>query len=87
MKKEKVIVVSKTGLHARPANNLVKNAQRFKSTVEIAVNGKVFNAKSMLGLLAAGVNHGVEVEVICTGEDEAEACKQIVQLIKDGLGE
>jgi phosphocarrier protein HPr len=83
MVKENVIVMAKAGLHARPANNLVKKAQLFKSKVEISVNGKVYNAKSMLGILSSGVNCGTTVEVICTGEDEAEACMQIVQLLKE----
>lgn len=87
MKKEKVVVISKTGLHARPANNLVKKAQGFKCNVEIEVNGKTYNAKSMLGILAAGVNYGAEIQIICTGDDEVEACRQIVKLIKEDLSE
>jgi phosphocarrier protein len=85
MIKEQVVVMAKAGLHARPANNLVKKAQTFKCTVEIGVNGKKYNAKSMLGILASGVNYGTTVEVICTGEDEEEACKQIIHLIKEDI--
>ncbi len=87
MKKENVVVIAKTGLHARPANNLVKKAQHFNSKIEIGVNGKIYNAKSMLGILAAGVNCGTEIEIICTGDDEVEACKQIVKLIREDLDE
>ncbi len=87
MKKEKVIVVSKTGLHARPANVLVKKAQQFKCSVEIGRENKTYNAKSLIGILGAGVNSGEEIEVICSGDDEVEACKQIVKSIKEGLGE
>lgn len=87
MVKKKVVVVSKSGLHARPANVLIKNAQQFKSKVEIRIDHQTFNAKSMLGILAAGVNRGEEIEIICTGEDEEDACKAIVKIIKDGLGE
>ncbi len=87
MIKKKVVVVSKTGLHARPANALVKKAQQYPCAVEIGFRDKTYNAKSMLGVLAAGINCGMEIEIICTGDREAEACGQIVQLIEEGLAE
>ncbi len=87
MVKKKVVVIAKSGLHARPANLLIKEAQHFDSKVEIFVNDKLFNAKSLLGILAAGVDCGTEIEVICTGEDEKEACEAVVNLIASGMGE
>jgi len=87
MVNEKVVIVSKSGLHARPANVLIKTAQKFASKIEIAVNGNKYNAKSLLNILAAGVNCGTEIEVICNGDDEKEACKKVIEVIKDGLGE
>jgi phosphocarrier protein len=87
MVNEKVVIVSKSGLHARPANVLIKTAQKFSSKVEIGVNGNKYNAKSLLNILAAGVNCGTEIEVICSGDDEKEACKTVIEVIKDGLGE
>lgn len=87
MIKQSVTVVSQSGLHARPANMLVKNSQKFRSEVEIGVGGKTYNAKSMLGVLAAGINCGTEIEIICNGWDEEEACNYLVDLIKNGLGE
>lgn len=87
MIKKKVMVVSESGLHARPANILLKNAQKFDCDVEIAVDNKLFNAKSIIGILAAGVNCGTEIEVVCSGSDENEACDALVKLISDGLGD
>lgn len=87
MIKKKVKIMAKSGLHARPANLLIKEAQHFHSTVEISVNHRVFNAKSLLGILAAGVGCGTEVEVICTGHDEAEACEAVVNLLTGRMGE
>ena len=87
MIKKRVVVVSRAGLHARPANMLIKTAQHYNSQVEIAVDEKRFNAKSLLGVLAAGVDCGTEIEVICTGTDETAACEAITELIAGGMGE
>lgn len=84
---KKVKVVSKSGLHARPANLLIKTAQHYSSVIEIKIENKMFNAKSMLGILTAGVNCGDEIEIVCTGSDEKVACDEIVALIASGMGE
>ena len=37
--------------------------------------------------MAAGIKSGVEVEIRCDGEDEADALSTAIELIKSGLGE
>lgn len=87
MVKEEVVVIAKSGLHARPANMLIKTAQHFESKVEIEVENKIFNAKSLIGILAAGVDCGTKISVVCTGSDETDACRAVVDLIAGGMGE
>ncbi|MDD3337364.1 MAG: HPr family phosphocarrier protein [Lachnospiraceae bacterium] len=87
MVREKVTVKAKSGLHARPANLLIKTAQKYKCKVEIEVDNKIFNAKSLIGILAAGIDCGTEVSVICTGDDEEAASKEVVELITGDMGE
>jgi len=87
MVKKKVIVTAKSGLHARPANLLIKKAQHYRSKVEIAVDEKRFDAKSLLGILAAGVDCGTEIEIVCEGPDEQDACEAVSELIAQGMGE
>ncbi|HOO28946.1 MAG TPA: HPr family phosphocarrier protein [Lachnospiraceae bacterium] len=87
MIKKKVIVTAKAGLHARPANLLIKEAQHFQSEIEIGVNNQLYNAKSLLGILAAGVDCGTEIEVVCNGSDEKAACDAVIKLLASGLGE
>ncbi len=84
---KKTIISNPTGLHARPASVFVKETQRYKSKISIVVNGKEYNAKSILGVLSAAAKHGTEIELICTGEDEAEACTGLIAAIESGLGE
>ena len=84
MVREKVTIISKEGLHARPADTLIKLTNQFVSKIEIVCGeDKTIN----LHVLGAGIDCGAEVEVVCNGEDEQEASKTIVQAIKDGLDE
>lgn len=78
----KIVVESKTGLHARPATLLVKKASSFKSEIYIEYNGKRANVKSLIGVLSLGVVKGANIEVITEGIDEAEANEAIIELIK-----
>ena len=84
---QKTTIKNKLGLHARPASNFVKMAQSFKCSVEILKGEKRLNAKSMIGILAAGAKCGTEIELACNGEDEQEAMNQLLAFIDAGLGE
>ena len=44
-------------------------------------------SERVLSVLGACVKSGDEIEIICEGEDEAEALKAMLQLVMDGLGE
>ncbi len=87
MIRESVVVVSKQGLHARPAKQLVKECKKFNSKIFVCIGEKRINAKSILDVLESGIGKGEEVIVECTGEDEEEACTMIVSKIKEGLGD
>ncbi|MDF2944552.1 MAG: HPr family phosphocarrier protein [Herbinix sp.] len=87
MVKQNIIVVNKSGLHARPASNLVKAATKYKSKITIMKNEKSYEAKSILGILSAGIACGTEITLECDGEDEADALNNLTDLIKSGLGE
>ena len=84
---ENVIVMSKQGLHARPAKQLVKECKKFKSKIFVCSGEKRINAKSILDVLESGIGKGEEIRVECTGEDEEEACAVIVSKIEEGLGD
>jgi len=84
---QKVTIINKMGLHARPASNFVKMAQSFTSSVEIMKGEKRLNAKSMIGILAAGAKYGTEIELAVHGDDEQEALRQLIEFINAGLGE
>ncbi len=77
------------GLHARAAAQLVRLANRFKSSIILKRhdNAVTANAKSILSVLSIAASFGVELQVIADGDDEAEAIAQIEKLFTDKFGE
>ena len=80
-----LVVKNKTGLHARPATEISKEAMKYKSDIKFVVNGKTLNAKSPLMIMAAGIKSKSEMEIICDGEDEKEALKGLMTVIKSQI--
>lgn len=86
MLKETVIVGNQTGIHARPAGVLAKAAGQFQSRIELVYNGKTIKAKSIMGILGAGIKGRAQVEIICEGQDEERAMQELKQLFARGFG-
>lgn len=88
MVSQKVRIKNPTGLHLRPAGVLCKTAIDYSSVVTFKYGGEnIANAKSVLSVLGACIKSGDEIELICEGEDEEKALKDMVALIESGLGE
>ena len=87
MIKDKIILQNETGLHARPAGELVKLASTFRCDVNLTANGKSVNAKSILAIMSLGIKARTEIEIECNGEDEEEAMKKIVEAFNNRFGE
>lgn len=87
MIRKKVRIKNPTGLHLRPAGILCKEAMRYGCSITFAFRNGTYNAKSVLGILGACVKCGDEIELICSGEDEAEAMEALEGAIQSGLGE
>jgi Phosphotransferase System HPr (HPr) Family len=87
MKRQKVKIINATGLHLRAADLMCKTAMQFKCHITFEIGTFTTNAKSVLGMLGAGVRQGDEIEFICEGEDEVDALETMVNLVESGLGE
>ncbi|MGB9775264.1 MAG: HPr family phosphocarrier protein [Anaerolineae bacterium] len=61
------------GLHARPAARFVQTARRFHSRVRVLYGGREADAKSLLSLLALGVEPEAVITIQAEGEDAEEA--------------
>ena len=82
-----VQIVNKYGLHARPAAELVKLANRFASDVWIRKDEVEVSGKSIMGVMMLAAECGSTVQVRAAGEDSQAAVDALVQLIQNRFGE
>lgn len=73
MPEREVTVGHPEGLHARPAARFVQTARRFRSRVWVLYDGREADAKSLLSLLALGVEQGAVMTIRAEGEDAEQA--------------
>lgn len=83
MASEMLVINNAEGLHARPATEIAKTASKYASKIELEVNGKKINAKSVLNIMAAGIKNATQIQIICEGEDETKALEGILQTFKE----
>ena len=72
------VVTEPLGLHLRPAGKLCEIALEYQAKIQLRKGCHYANAKSVLGVLAAKVQQGDEIEIICDGVDEMEALMRLM---------
>ena len=90
MQSAEIVIVNRSGLHARPGKVFSARAAQWASAVRIenlTRNAGPVDAKSILGLLTLGVSQGHRVRLSTEGADEQAALADLVELIRSGLGE
>ncbi|MFD6055173.1 dihydroxyacetone kinase phosphoryl donor subunit DhaM [Agromyces sp. NPDC060279] len=78
-----VRLINPSGLHARPAAELVKLASTFAQPV--TVNGT--DAKSLLAIMAMGLTKGAEVVIASADPAGGAAVDALAELVESGFGE
>lgn len=81
------VIQNSSGVHAKPANMLVKTADKFKAEVSISAKGKTVNAKNILVIMSLGLTKGTEVTIIAEGSDAKLAVDTLIELIENKFGE
>ncbi len=79
----KLKVMNETGLHARPAADLMALSNKFKSDICILTETAAINPKSIISILGGGVYKGTEITLRVEGEDEEEAGAALTGLINN----
>jgi phosphotransferase system HPr (HPr) family protein len=82
-----VRIVNRLGLHARAAARFVHTANRFRSRITVARDGRTMDGKSILGILLLAASQGTRLLVSAEGEDEAPAVEALAALVDEGFGE
>ena len=80
---QEITLKNEEGLHARPATEIVKNASKYSCDIKLDVNGKQYNAKSVLNIMSAGIRNNTQIKIICDGVDEEKALVEIVELFEN----
>lgn len=60
---------------------------KFKSNIDIVLDGKKINGKSIMNIMAACIKCGTDITIECDGEDEQQMLDAAIQLIESGFGE
>jgi len=82
---ESVTVQISSGLETRPIAMLVQVASRFQSSIQLECDTRRVNAKSIMGMMALGLDNGEVVTIRAEGSDEAEAMESVREyLTQDG---
>ena len=82
MKAFTYVITDKAGVHARPAGMIVKEAQKFDSSVTVKADKGCADAKKLMSL---GVRRGDEITVEVDGADEADACPAVEKVFQECL--
>ncbi|PKK92689.1 MAG: phosphocarrier protein HPr [Tenericutes bacterium HGW-Tenericutes-6] len=75
------LITSEFGIHARPATRLVNLAMSFHSEINLSMDEKTVNLKSIMGLMSLGIYKGEVVKVSCIGSDAEKALAAITDFI------
>lgn len=81
MVRKEVKVNNSEGLQSRAAAAVVKEAGRYASHVSLQYEGKVINAKSLMGVLSLAARAGSKLAIFTEGADEGAAAEGMYSLI------
>jgi len=80
------VITSPSGLHARPAGELVKAARALDSAVTVAAqDGRSASGKKLMAVLALGIRQGGMVTVTVEGPAEEADAAALEQFFKENL--
>lgn len=77
-------IVHKEGLHTRPAAQFARIAQQFAAQIEVQCGRQKGDGKSVLSLLALGVEPGCRLTIRARGSKAGAALKALGRFIQKG---
>jgi phosphocarrier protein len=81
MVKKDFTILNKLGIHARPAAQFVKIANRFQADIFVERDGEEIDGKSIMGVMMLAAGHGSIITVTAEGTDESAAIAALGDLI------
>jgi len=87
MPERTVRITNKSGLHARPAAEIVKLAAKYKSDIVVARDDLEVNGKSIMGVMMLAAECGSTLTLRADGPDADQALDALAMLIGNRFGE
>jgi phosphocarrier protein len=82
MPSKEITITNKLGIHARPAAQFVKTANRFEAEVTVEKDGEEIDGKSIMGLMMLAAGHGSVLIISTEGAQAQEALEALVALVE-----
>ena len=73
------------GMPLENVDKLIKMAVGYEANIEFQHKGELYNAKSVLSILGAGLKHRDNIEFRFSGSDETIASDNIIRLVEKDL--
>ena len=70
-------VTIKTALDARQAAYFVQTAGKYEAEIQVSIEEKRINAKSIMGTIALNMQEGQTAVIMAEGKDEAAAVEEL----------
>jgi len=80
-------IVNRLGLHARPAAEFVKIANRFGAHIVVKKDELEVNGKSIMGMMMLAAECGSALLIRADGDDAQDAVDALLALVARGFGE
>jgi len=87
MPERDVQIVNESGIHARPAAEIVKLAAKYKSDITVCRDDLEVNGKSIMGVMMLAAECGATVRLRAEGPDADQALEALTDLIASRFGE
>lgn len=87
MIEKKIKIVSKDGIHMRPAMYIVDEAVKYESEIIISNNDSEADAKSIMELTMLALIYDEEIIITADGEDEEKAVEALEELISSNFND
>jgi phosphocarrier protein HPr len=80
-------IPNKYGLHARPAAEFVKLANRFASDIRVRKEEVEVSGKSIMGVMMLAAEFGSTIHIRAAGDDASSALEALTELVAGRFGE
>ena len=74
-------VTIKTALDARQAAYFVQTAGKYEAEIQVSIEEKRINAKSIMGTIALNKQEGQTAVIMAEGKDEAAAVEELAAVL------